>query len=77
MIVNNIKSKNIQPDEILVSLDVTSLFTNLSKELILNGIENRWNDIKNNTKLGLTQFLDAIEFLLTSACFTFNGNYFD
>jgi len=56
---------------------VTSLFTNLPKELILNGIENRWNDIKNNTKLSLTQFLDVIEFLLTSACFTFNGNYFD
>jgi len=29
--VNYMKGKNIQPDEILVSLDVTSLFTNLQR----------------------------------------------
>jgi len=29
----------------MVSFDVTSLFTNLPKELILRGIENRWHDI--------------------------------
>jgi len=39
--VSHIKEKSISLDEIMVSFDVTSLFTNLPKELILRGIENR------------------------------------
>jgi len=74
--VGHIKEKSILPDEILVSFDVTSLFTNLPKELILRGIENRWQDIEKNTKLVLPQFLNAIDLLLSSACFSYNDKYY-
>jgi len=75
--VSYIKSKNIQPNEVMVSFDVTSLFTNLPKELILQGIENRWQDIKGNTKLSLPQLLNAIDLLLNSSCFSFNSKYYN
>ena len=56
-----IKNVRIHPDEILVSLDVTSLFTNIPKELVLKGIEKRWNKISKVTKLSLPQFTHAID----------------
>jgi len=31
-----------------VSLDVTYLFINIPKKLVMQGIEDRWNDTKNN-----------------------------
>jgi len=43
-----IKGTTIEPDAILVSLDVASLYTNLPKELIIQAIENRWSDIQKN-----------------------------
>ncbi|KAL6419279.1 hypothetical protein ACFW04_014008 [Cataglyphis niger] len=45
---------------IMISLDVTALFTNIPKELVLRAIEKRWNDIALNTKFNLSQFLYAI-----------------
>jgi len=45
------KGKNIQPDEILVSLDVTFLFTNLPRELIFNGIERDGTTLKTTLNL--------------------------
>jgi len=56
-----------------MSLDVTSLFTNIPKELVIQGIRNRWNDIKNITKMSLAQFLDAIDLVLSSAFSSMGG----
>jgi len=75
--VKDINNKKIEPHEILVSLDVVSLFNNIPKELIMQGIENRWNDIKKTTKISLPQFLNAIDLILSSASFKFNGKYYE
>ncbi|XP_071576008.1 uncharacterized protein [Temnothorax nylanderi] len=72
--INNIE---IKADEVLVSLDVTALFTNIPKELILKAIEKRWQDISKITKLSLPQFLHAIELVLRSTSFSFNGNTYE
>lgn len=61
----------IQYDELMVSLDVTALFTNIPKDLVLKGIEKRWNDISKSTTLSLPQFLYAIELILDSTSFSF------
>jgi len=74
--VSHIKEKSISLDEIMVSSDVTSLFTNLPKELILRRIENRWLDIEKNTKLSLPQLINAVELLLSSAYFSYNDKYY-
>ncbi|XP_071639978.1 uncharacterized protein [Temnothorax longispinosus] len=75
--VREIKDIEINTDEVLVSLDVTALFTNIPKELVLRGIEKRWLDISGNTKLNLPQFLHAIELVLGSTSFSFNGDTYE
>ncbi|XP_024871861.1 uncharacterized protein LOC112454599, partial [Temnothorax curvispinosus] len=75
--VREIKDIEINTDEVLVSLDVTALFTNIPKELVLRGIEKRWQDISGNTKLNLPQFLHAIELVLGSTSFSFNGDTYE
>jgi len=75
--VKKINKIMIDSDEILMSLDATSLFTNIPKELVMSGIRGRWNDIKNVTKMSLTQFLDAIELVLSSTCFKFDGKFYE
>lgn len=67
----------IQPDQLLISLDVTALFTNISKELVIKGIEKRWNDISKKTRFSLPQFLHAIDLILSSINFSFNGQTYE
>jgi len=75
--VRKINKITIYSDEILMSLDVTSLFTNIPKELVMRGIRSRWNDIKKATKMSETQFLNAIELVLSSTCFKFDGKFYE
>jgi len=75
--VTKINKTDIDSGEVLMSLDVTSLFTNIPKELVVQGITNRWNEIKNSTKMNLTQFLDAVEMVLGSAYFKFDGKFYE
>jgi len=60
-----------------VSLDVTSLFTNIPEELVFEAIENRWTEISKITKFNhLTQFLHAVD-VFSSACFGFDNGFYD
>ncbi|XP_071578645.1 uncharacterized protein [Temnothorax nylanderi] len=68
-----INNREINNDEILISLDVTALFTNIPKDLVLRGIEKRWFHISKKTDLTLPQFLHAIDLVLSSTSFVFNG----
>ncbi|XP_071573819.1 uncharacterized protein [Temnothorax nylanderi] len=68
-----INNREINDDEILISLDVTALFTNIPKDLVLRGIEKRWCQISKKTDLTLPQFLHAIDLVLSSTSFVFNG----
>lgn len=70
---NIINNKKIDSNEILVSLDITSLYTNIPKELVLKGIEKRSKEISEHTKFNLQQFNYAIDMVLSSTSFTFNG----
>jgi len=71
--VTKINKTRIDSCEVLMSLDVTSLFTNIPKGLVMQGIKDRWNDIKNTTKMSLTLFLEVIDLVLCSACFKFDS----
>ena len=76
-LAKNVKSIGINDDLLLISLDVTSLFTNIPKELVISGIKKRWMDISTNTKFNLSQFLYVIEFIMDSTSFMFNGQYYE
>ncbi|XP_011338800.2 uncharacterized protein LOC105280186 [Ooceraea biroi] len=71
--VKKIKELKIEPGEVLVSLDVVSLFTNIPRNLVFQGIEKRWSLISADTALNLNQFLHAIDLVLGSTSFQFNG----
>ena len=46
----------ISSDHIMISLDVTSLFTNMPIDLVKSSIEKRWNLINKATNLPLQEF---------------------
>lgn len=62
--------------DILFSLDVVSLFTNIPLELALSDVKRRWEYIENqmgiHTNIPLEPFIRALEFVLSSTYFTFN-----
>jgi hypothetical protein len=71
---NKLLGKQIDRNNVLVSLDVNSLFTNVPSDLA--GIKTRWLLICNNTRIPLTEFLLAIQFVLSSTYFTFGNVIF-
>ncbi|XP_077264260.1 uncharacterized protein LOC143898565 [Temnothorax americanus] len=75
--VRRIVNSNIDTKEILISLDVTALFTNIPKDLVCEGVRKRWHHISQYTKLNLAQFLYAIELILQSTSFGFDGQFYE
>jgi len=61
---------------ILASLDVVSLFTNVSIDLILNSIEKRWVHISIKTNISKEEFVTTVKFVLNSIFFTFNNKFY-
>lgn len=60
----------------LISLDVTSLFTNIPSDLAIKVIKKRWSFISRNTKFTLDEFLIAINFILSSTFFKFENKIY-
>jgi len=60
---------------ILISLDVISLFTNIPQDLAIE-IINRWTLIENNTNIPMEDFISAIKLILSSTFFTFNNKIY-
>jgi len=56
-----------------VSFYVVSLFTNVPLDLAINGIKNRWNFIKQFTKIPMGEFISIVKFVLSFIFFTFNN----
>ena len=65
-------NKSILDSEVLISLDVTFLFTNVPLDLAIEGIVNRWEFISEKTKIPRDEFIFAVQVVLTSTFFTFN-----
>jgi len=62
--------------EILLSLDVTSLFTNVPLDLAYQSLTDRWNYIGSITNIPLENFIQAVKFVLSSTFFTFNNRIY-
>jgi hypothetical protein len=71
-----LNGKHIEENEVLFSLDVASLFTNIPIELAIRGVLNRWNFIALNTRIPKEEFVGALEFVLTSTFFMFDGTIY-
>ncbi|XP_018308772.1 uncharacterized protein [Mycetomoellerius zeteki] len=75
-LVEKLKDICIEPDYLLVSLDVVSLFTNVPIELVSDGIAKRWEYISGKTVIPLNEFLIAVRLVLNSTFFMFNNKYY-
>ena len=65
-----LQNQLIENDEILISYDVVSLFTNISTSLAIRIIMKRWDHLKNLTTIPKAQFQKILEFCLIE------NNYF-
>ena len=74
---NNIIEEIVLENHVFVSLDMSSLFTNVPLELVLKGIKKRWDYMSNFTKIPLDDFKNGISFLMDSTFFfKFNNAYY-
>ncbi|XP_062538217.1 uncharacterized protein LOC134206504 [Armigeres subalbatus] len=71
-----IKSIQLPPGYVLISLDVVSLFTSIPKDLVLRDVINNWVNIKQNTDINLDLFLEITEFCIDCSYFQFKGQFF-
>ena len=72
----SIKDIVLPKDYVLVSLDVTSLFTNVPKELVISVIKKNWGSIKAYTSLSREMLCEIVEFLFESSYFAFEGKFY-
>jgi len=75
-VYNSLSGKTIRDTDVLLSLDVTALFTNVPLDLAIDGISHRWIYIQQYTKIPKNEFLMAINFVLSSTYFTFDNNIY-
>ena len=72
-LVEHLNGSVFDPNYVLASLDVISLFTNIPVELALNSIDRRWVYISAKTNISKNEFIIAVRFILNSTFFTFNN----
>ena len=74
-----VRSLTVEDDEVLVSFDVTSLYTNVPiKEtlLIIKSLLENDADLQAKTKIPFKDLLNITEFLLTKTWFKYNGEFY-
>ena len=55
---------------------MTSLYTNISKQLLKQSIEKRYFQIARNTKIPLNEILNACALLMDNTYFQFNNKFY-
>lgn len=74
--INRIKPFLIPDDHILISLDATSLFTNVNSEHVRDSLIKRYCTISQCSNISLDDLLESCQFLFDSIYFKFNNNYY-
>jgi len=75
-LVNEFNGKHLNDNYILISLDVVSLFINISIDLTLTSIKNKWDYILRHYNIPKKEFLGAVDFVFNSTYFKFNNQIF-
>ena len=73
---NFIDRIHIPQNYILISLDVTSLYTNIPINLVKHIIDKEWHSLKNFTTLPKEEFQKALNFTLTTSLFQFKDSFY-
>lgn len=75
-LIEKLKNLNVPDDHVLISLDVTALYTNVPIELVKHGIERRFNRIRQHTNLTLQDLFEAVDILMSETYFQFDNEYY-
>lgn len=68
---------NIPNNFKLISLDVSSLFTNIPRELVIAAIEKRFHFIEPHCKIPKHEFINCVKLLMESTCFQMQNVYYE
>ena len=71
-----LKNIIVPPNHILISLDVQSLFTNVSCELVLKSLDRRYSQINNKCTIPFHMIRDITLFLFDNTYFVFNQIFY-
>lgn len=63
-LIEKLRKIKILREHVLVSFDAVSLFTNISLNLIYDNIAEKWNLVKQHTKIKYDLFIDLMDFCL-------------
>lgn len=72
----DVRKANIPDGYKLISLDVTSLYTNVPAALCSKAIKKRWQQIKPHTFLTQKQFLEAVNVVTTESYFRYKDQFY-
>ena len=75
-LVEKLKRLYITGEYKLISLDVTSLFTNVPIEIAVDCVNEQWSFISKDCSLPKNEFLEAIRFILDSTFFSFDNKIY-
>ena len=73
-LASRLRQISVPDDHILVSFGVINMFTNIPTNLVLQLIDERWNELKELTTLNKTQFCDILNLIFENCFFTYNNN---
>ncbi|XP_055523083.1 uncharacterized protein LOC129717250 [Wyeomyia smithii] len=62
--------------EVLFSLDVVSLYTNVPVDYALGCLEERWGEVEHHTKIDKESFVEAVKIVLESSFFVYQGTMY-
>ncbi|XP_044766578.1 uncharacterized protein LOC123322665 [Coccinella septempunctata] len=74
--VEDLANVSIPENFILVSLDVSSLFTNIPIELAVELVRRHWSKVEPHTRLTVDEFVQLFEFCVDNSYFVFNDQFF-
>ncbi|XP_018373120.1 PREDICTED: uncharacterized protein LOC108767647 [Trachymyrmex cornetzi] len=75
-LVDNLRGIYTNKNYSLISLDVVSLFTNIPLDLALECVNDHWEHILKNCKCSQSEFVEAINLVLDSTYFLFDGTIY-
>ena len=72
-LIKKLKNIKIPDGYTLISLDLVSLFTNVSLNLVIQSLEKRTSNILNSCKIPFSDIISSTKFLFENVFFTFNN----
>ena len=75
-LIEKLKNIVVPEDHILISIDVTSLYTNVSEMRVIESIKKRYSDISKIYKIPLNEIVKGVKLIMKSTYFSFDRKFY-